>query len=254
MLRSLKSLERYKLSASDGEIGSVADFFFDDHRWAVRYLVAETASFFEDRKVLISPIFFRQADWAEKRFHLAMTREKIKNSPSIDSDEPVSRQHERDYYGYYGYPYYWGYAGLWGVGAYPSLLAPGSLNAILDQHSDGAADPHLRSVNAVHGYRLQASDGEIGRVEDFFVDDETWQVRYLAVNAGSRLSGKKVLIAPEWANRISWGEKQVHFDLTRQQIETSPVWNGTDLIDARYEARLHGHYGRPASEADRAPA
>jgi len=83
MLRSLKSLERYKLCASDGEIGSVADFLIDDHRWAVRYLVAETASFFADRKVLISPLFFRQADWAERRFHLAMTRDKIKNSPAI---------------------------------------------------------------------------------------------------------------------------------------------------------------------------
>lgn len=106
MLRSLKSLERYKLSASDGDIGSVVDFLLDDERWTVRYLVAETGGFLSDRQVLISPISFRQADWYGRRFHLALTREKIRNSPGIDVDKPVSRQQERNYYGYYGYPYY----------------------------------------------------------------------------------------------------------------------------------------------------
>ena len=43
-------------------------------------------------------------------------------------------------------------------------------------------DPHLRSTNAVSGYHVQASDGEIGNVEDFIVDEETWAIRYLIIN------------------------------------------------------------------------
>jgi len=247
MLRSLKSIEHYKLSATDGELGRVVDFLLDDERWAVRYLVAETKSLLTDRKVLISPVFFRQSDWSDRRFRLALTKEKIEQSPNIDADKPVSRQHERSYYGYYGYPYYWGYPGLWGYGGSPSLLAPGSMNAVLDEHSDGKSnDVHLRSAKEMRGYHLQGSDGEIGHVIELFVDEETWQVRYLAIDAGSWLFGKKVLIAPQWAKRISWDERKVYLDLSRQQIKNSPAWNGTEIIDREYESRLHKHYGHPA--------
>src|ERR1039458_3522420 len=118
MLRSLKDLERYTVSATDGDIGTVVNFLLDDERWIVRYLVVETGGFFGGRQVLISPISFREVDWSTHRFHLALTIDKVKNSPSVDTDKPVSRQNERDYFGYYGYPYYWGDSGLWGMGAY----------------------------------------------------------------------------------------------------------------------------------------
>jgi hypothetical protein len=105
MLRSLKDIEGYVVGTSDGEIGKVADFLLDDDRWVIRYLVVQTGgSFFQDgRQVLISPVFFRQAEWATRQFHLALTSEKVKNSPSIDVHKPVSRQHEQDYNRYYGY-------------------------------------------------------------------------------------------------------------------------------------------------------
>src|SRR3989339_1019822 len=104
MLRSLKDLERYTVRATDGDIGSVVNFLLDDERWIVRYLVVQAGGslFLNGRMVLISPISFRQADWSTQYFHLALTMDKVKNSPSIDVDEPVSRQHERIYYRYYG--------------------------------------------------------------------------------------------------------------------------------------------------------
>ena len=120
MLRSLKNLERYKVSATDGDIGSVANFLMDDARWTVRYLVVETGGFFGGRQVLITPIAFREVDYSAERFRLSISMEKVKNSPNINLDLPVSQQHERDYYGYYGYPYYWGYGGLWGWAATPA--------------------------------------------------------------------------------------------------------------------------------------
>ena len=125
MLRSLKDLERYTVTATDGDLGSVSNFLLDDERWTVRYLVVEPGLFHDGRRVLVSPIFFRQPEWATRCFHLALTKDKIRNSPSVNVDKPVSRQHERDYFRYYGYPYYWGYSGLWGMGNYPGLLAPG---------------------------------------------------------------------------------------------------------------------------------
>jgi len=108
MLRSLKDLEHYEVTATDGDIGDVEHFLLDDERWTVRYLVVKTGGFFDGRRVLISPISFRRAEWSTQRFHLALTRDKVKGSPDIDLDLPVSRQNERSFHRYYGYPNYWG--------------------------------------------------------------------------------------------------------------------------------------------------
>jgi sporulation protein YlmC with PRC-barrel domain len=244
MLRSLKDLERYKVSASDGDIGSVVNFLFDDERWAVRYLVVDSGGFFSGRRVLISPISFGQADWSTRRFHVALTMDKVKNSPSIDADRPVSRQHERDYYGYYGYPYYWGYGGLWGMGLYPGLLATGRWDGPAAQHANDS-DVHLRSADEVRGYHIQGSDDAIGHVDDLIVDDETWAVRYLVVDTSNWWFGKKVLIAPAWASSVSWYERKVHLAMTRQAIKDSPEWNASSEIERDFETRLYDYYGRP---------
>ena len=112
MLRSLNELEHYKVNATDGDIGSVVNFLLDDQRWVVRYLVVETGGLLGGHRVLISPISFSRAEWSTRSIHVALTIEKVKDSPSVDVDKPVSRQHEQDYYRYYGYPYYWGYTGI----------------------------------------------------------------------------------------------------------------------------------------------
>jgi len=247
MLRSLKDLERYTVTATDGDIGIVVNFLLDDQRWVVRYLVVETGGFFDRRQVLISPISFRQADWSSRRFYVALTMDKVKNSPGVDVDKPVSRQHEQDYHGYYGYPYYWGYSGIWGMSSYPSALTTGSWTAPAAQHSgEASGDVHLRSVAAVRGYHIQGSDEAIGHVEDFLVDDETWELRYLVVDTSNWWFGKKVLIAPQWASRVSWEQRKVYVDMSREAIENSPEWDATAAVKRAYEARLYEHYGRLA--------
>jgi hypothetical protein len=244
MLRSLKELERYTVTATDGDVGTVVNFLFDDERWAIRHLVVETGDFFNERRVLISPISFRDVDWAMRTFRLALTKDKVKNSPSVDVDQPVSRQHEREYYQYYGYPYYWGYMGegAWGAGCYPALLwsvpAPGAASENAD-HVPGAA--HLRSAKEVRGYHIQGSDDSIGFVEDFIVDDETWEVRYMVVDTSHWWWGRKVLVAPHWTSRVSWAERKVIVNLTREAIKRGPSWEPNSVIRRDYEARLHDY-------------
>jgi sporulation protein YlmC with PRC-barrel domain len=243
MLRSLKDLEQYKVSASDGEVGKVINFLLDDARWTIRYLVVETGSYFHERRVLISPMFFRQADWSTRSFHLALTTERIKKSPSIDLEKPVSRQHEEDYYRYYGYPYYWGYPGVWGLGYFPGAFA--ASEPPVERPKETPSDAHLRSAKEVCGYEVHGRDGVIGHVPDFIVDDETWQIRYLVVDTSRWWLGKKVLVAPEWATRISWQERSVYVDLSRQAIKDSPAWDETAAINRKYEAHLYDYYDRP---------
>lgn len=233
MRRNLKDLEGYGVSATDGELGSVVDFLFDDQHWVVRYLVVETGGFLGGRRVLISPISFRQIDWSTRRFQLALTMDKIRNSPSIDVDKPVSRQHERDYYEYYGYPYYWGSTGIWGMGFNPGLLGGDDWTDRPSEHSEPAGgDVHLRSAAEVRGYHIQGSDGAIGHLQDFIIDEETWGVCYLAIDTRNWWFGKEVLVAPRLATHISWADRTVHVDLSRDGIKNGPEWGATDETDA----------------------
>jgi hypothetical protein len=246
MLRSLKDLEHYTVRATDGDIGSVVNFLVDDERWGVRYLVVETGGSFQGRRVLISPVSFGEPDWPGKTFPLALTMDKIRNSPGIDTDQPVSRQHERDYDDYYGHSYYWGYQGMWGLGAYPGPLANARVDEARPGQADKAAsDVHLRSAAELRGYHIQGSDHAIGHVDDFIVDDETWAVRYLVIDTSIWWFGKKVLVSPHWATSVDWAARTVHLDLPRQTIKDSPLWQSPEAIDRDYETHLYDFYGRP---------
>jgi hypothetical protein len=110
----MKDLEGYTIGAVDGVIGDVKDFYFDDAAWVIRYLVVETGNWLARRRVLISPISINEPNWSEKVFPAAITQEQVKNSPSIDTDKPVSRQHEGEYLDYYEFPHYWVGGALWG--------------------------------------------------------------------------------------------------------------------------------------------
>lgn len=106
MLRSVNELKGKEIHASDGEFGNVDQFLFDDESWTIRYLVVETGKLM-GRKVLISPISIERKQKSDA-LTLSLTKEQIRKSPPIDADRPVSRQHEAEYFNYYGYPYYWG--------------------------------------------------------------------------------------------------------------------------------------------------
>jgi len=245
MLRSLKDLESYNISATDGDIGSVANFLVDDERWTVRYLVAKAGGFFGARRVLISPVSLRHADWSTKSFHVQLTMEKVKHAPGIDSDQSVSRQHEMDLADYYEYPSYWGLAGIWGMGAYPAALASGALGKTGIDRTVPPGDRHLRSVNELRGYHVQGSDEEVGHIQDFIVDDTSWEVRYLVIDTSNSWFGKRVLVAPHWASRVSWSARTIYFHLSREAIRNSPEWKADAAINREYESRLYNYYGRP---------
>ncbi len=251
MLRSLKDLEDFTVSASDGEIGKVGDFYFDDAWWAVRYVVVDTAGFWQERnQVLVSPVAFGKADWPTRRFHLALTREKVRHSPAASLDKPVSRQFEQDYFRFYGWPTYWVGDGLWGNWTYPGQLAmapPAGLSEDLEH-----GDPHLRSLREVAGYHIQGADGEIGHIADVVVDDRTWAIRYLVVDTSNWWIGKKVLLSPHWVERISWAENQIYVNLPRADIKNSPEWLPGQPVNREYEVRLYDYYGRPAYWLDQA--
>ncbi|MGI8965948.1 MAG: PRC-barrel domain-containing protein [Limisphaerales bacterium] len=241
MLKTAKTLKGYKLDSLDGEIGEVKEFYFDDRHWTIRYLVANTGSWLTGRQVLISPHALVAAIKEEKHIAIDLTKKQIEDSPSLNSDKPVSRQFEEAYYGYYGWPMYWSGPNMWGP--YPYIVrAPEKQNK--SNQGGKAWDAHLRSTDAVRGHYIQAADGEIGHVEDFIIDDETWAIRYLVIDTRNWWPGKKVLVSPHWIERVSWSESKVFVNLLRESIKQSPEYTEASLLTRDYETGLHRHYNR----------
>jgi hypothetical protein len=247
MLTSAAHLKGLAIHATDGKIGIVDEFYFDDQTWAIRYLTVDTAGWLGGRQVLISPFSVVHTDWQAKRIDVALTKKQVENSPDIDTHKPVSRQHEAAYMGYYGYPYYWAGPNMWGPASYPSGL-PVPAGVFGEAHAEHIhkekLDFHLRSNHAVSGYHVEAADGEIGHVESFIMDDRAWAIRYMEVTTRNWWPGKKVLVSPAWIQRVSWDHSKVYVGLSRQAIRSGPEFVESAPITREYEDRLFRHYGR----------
>jgi hypothetical protein len=244
MLRNSKQLNGFVVHAADGELGTVDQLYFDDETWAIRYLTVELG-WLGGRRVLISPISVIQVDWQTTRLDVVLTKKQVENSPNIDTDKPVSRQHEIAYSGYYGYPYYWAGPCMWGPSAYPGGVMTAPNDARADRIWRESKDSHLRSTKAVTGYHIEAVDGELGHVDGFIVDDESWAIHYIEVETKNWWPGKKVLVSPAWIERMSWEDSKVYVGLSREAIKSAPELVDYTPITREYEYRLYSHYGRP---------
>jgi sporulation protein YlmC with PRC-barrel domain len=239
MLRSLKALLGYAVVATDGDIGTVHDFYFHDDSWIIRYLVVDTGHWLPGRKVLIPPGMLGQSNWTNSTFPVTLTREQVEKSPDIDTDKPISRQHELDLHNHFGWPAYWIDPGF---GPTPVMMP---IALILESATPAAAatqekgDPHLWSFMEVRGYHIHASDGEIGHVEDFVVDDEFWVMRGLVVDTRNWLPGKQVFVSPQWLGEIRDLERRMEVSLTREHIRDCPEFDPAAPVGRECEARLY---------------
>ncbi len=229
MSLSIKQLYGNKLGATDGEIGHVKDFYFDDRTWVVRYVVADTGSWLLGRQVLISPRAFGSLHPAEKILGVKLTRKQIESSPSIAMHLPVSRQFEEQYHQYYGRPYYWQGDALWGNEwhAHDAVLptvTQSATKAVQQRPAiQGLLISHLRSTQAVNGYHLLTSDGILGHLCDFMMDAQSWKIDQLVIKTGHRFSGKEVQIPVSTVSGINYEESTVTVNLTREDVEHSPA-------------------------------
>jgi uncharacterized protein YrrD len=256
VLRNVKDLRGYAISAKDGLIGKVSDLYFDDERWAIRYFVVDTGNWLSGKQVLISPHSIGHPDWMGQLLPVALTKAQVERSPDIDTRQPLSRQHEAEYLGYYGYPYYWGGSGLWGMEAYPSSLTGLALGGAEMQlrppKSQSHAAFHLQSCKDGIGHQVHATDGDIGHLEDMLVDEQSWAIRYLIVNTSNWWSGHRVLVAPQWLEALTWSAAKLSVGMTRQAIKDAPIFDPAAQLDRQQEQAIYEHYGRPDYWTDRA--
>ncbi len=244
MLRSMNEIKGYALLAEDGEIGRCKDFLLDDPNWTVRYMVADTGNWLPGRQVLILPLFLGRPDWASCLFPVKLVKKQVEDAPRLEEHAPVHRQYEVEYHSFYGLPFYW--AGTHALGPVPYPAPLHDVNPESGEPSDPNQDECLlRSANELVEYHIKAVDGEIGHVEDFILDDDSWTVRYIVVDTRNWLPGKKVLVPPAWIESADWLQKTVTVDLTKGQVERSPEYDPSAPVNREYENLLYDFYGRP---------
>jgi hypothetical protein len=243
MLFSMNDLYGFTIGASDGDIGTVNECYFDDVSFTVRYVVVDTGGWLSGRKVLLSPIAFRGMDREHRRITAALTKAQVEQSPDIETDKPVARQHEAAYHRYYDYVPYWAGSMLWGMSPLPYLPAWRTLTAAeaererrWDWEARERDNPHLRSSRTVTGYHMRATDGDIGHVADYLVDDQSWSIRDVVVDTAKWCAGKKVLVPPDWIERVDWDRSTVYLTITRAQARNSPEYDPGRTTEHTHEA------------------
>jgi hypothetical protein len=241
MLINAKAIIGCALDSLDGQIGKVKGFYFDDRHWTIRYLVADTGTWLPIRKVLISPHALAATDTVKRLITVTLTRKQIEESPSLDSEKSISRQFEEEYYKYYTWPFYW--VGQLEWGNYPHIVRDFEKKDHVPE-DEKKVDSHLYSTDTVSGFHIQAIDGEIGHVDDFMIDDETWAIRYLVIDTHNWWPGKKVLISPNWIDCVTWNKSKVYVHLQRATIKLSPEYTDCSMLTREFEAELHRYYNR----------
>jgi uncharacterized protein YrrD len=222
MLRSLKQLYGDQLRASDGDIGHIKDFYFDDRNFTVRYVVADTGSWLTGRQVLLSPHSFGPLPDSGKLLPIKLSRRQIENSPLIETHKPISRKYEEEYHQHYGLPNYWIGLGLWGMSGFPIFEMPVEAGP-----NSNSLESHLFSSKAVNGYSITARDDSIGHVCDFMMDTQTWAIIDFVIKTGHLFSGREVLIPVGKIDRISYEDSTLFTNLTALQVEQSPLHETT---------------------------
>jgi sporulation protein YlmC with PRC-barrel domain len=248
MLVAVSALRNYQIQGTDGGIGTVSDILFDDRNWTARWVVANTGTWLSERKVVIHPSAIAIVDHEDDALIVRLTKAQIEGSPNLLEHQPLSQQMETSVAGYYGVPPFFGDFSSMGALASPFSQPPtfGASDYRESERTEPGLDHkdfHLRSVASITGYHIHATDGAIGHVENFLIDDERWDIRYLIVDTKNWWPGQRVLIAPSAVEAVIWSVRQMSLDISMEAVKTSPPWNPATMVDEVYEQKLRHHYG-----------
>lgn len=258
MLRGAHQVMGTKLHTVDGDMGHVDDFYFGDHDWIIRYMIVRTGSWFAHKDVMLALDTIRDLAWDAKSLHVNLTQDQVKDAPDLDLAKPVTREQEMELAQYYKGP---GYGSI-APGNVLDITSAGVISEPMPDSMSGYSEatkataelrraaqaddlPHLRGIKEVTGYHIAETDGSIGHVSDFFFDENSRTIQYLLVDTGHWMPGRKVLIPTRAIEDISWSDKKVYVNVTREQVQNSPVFDPRGNVERHYEESLYDHYGLP---------
>lgn len=251
MLQAAKKFISMKVQCTDGICGHIRDIYFDDDKWTLRYFLLDTGSWLPGKLVLISPLAIDEIDFKNKIIDVNLSKEQVDKCPNPSEHVPISRQMEEQFANYYNYPFYWPGTGIWPALGYDLAYYAGFKNRGLTdqekktiQQSVKTKDQHLRTINELKGYAIEGRDGRIGHVENFILDDETWELRYLVIDTINWWPSRVVILSPQWVERIEWADSKIVLNLNKEKIKNSPLYIEENL-DRDYEINLYDYYQEP---------
>lgn len=271
MLHKAHTLIGTKIHATDGEMGHIEDFYFDDAKWMVRYMIVRTGSWFSGKRVMLAPSTIRDVIWEKHSIFVNLSQEQITKSPDLNMEMPVTREQEIELVQQLNYPDFWsgtpgpiddaistmGFAatgvavmGTGPAGSPPevpdeiasdiystdisnsSMLGPDSSNtaegeveaSVTRAAQAGAMGVQLHEVKRLTGFHVVGNDEPVGKVSDFMIDDESWQIPSLLVDTTAWWPGGEVLVATDLITGITPSHSQVHINATRDQVKGSPEY------------------------------
>ncbi|MFS0787910.1 PRC-barrel domain-containing protein [Shouchella sp. 1P09AA] len=272
MLIHAKSLSKFNMNATDGELGQLDDFYIDSHTLNVRYFVGDTRTWFFGGKVLLNVDAFTDIDLDEGHISINATKEQIKNSPKPDDAAPINRFYEQELSEHYGWPAYWsvpavptasGYGTTTAAGAplIPPVYTPNPTETAEDTKATmrtGAEEQkmeekfqqhvHLFSLDELKGYHVHAKGGEVGKVLDFVlhfdknVEIGNWSVRYMIVDVGGFMQKEPIIVPMQTVKEVTWFDNSIIIDLDKEKIEEAEEYTTEQTITAETEQGLFTHY------------
>lgn len=251
MLRSILSLRNFSIKATDGEIGKVKDFYFDDQTWKLRYLVVETGNWLLGRKVLISTAALHAPEWDSHTFPVDLTKDQVKHSPDIDTERPVTMEQEADLNNHYLWPWDGAGVGFLTTGMVGGVVAPDipfEERISREMHKSDPKDVsarHLRSFRHLDDFRVRTADDDIGELHDFLLDDKDWNIPYMVIEAGNWYSGDKLLAPTKFVDRVEWASRAIAYLKPVSSMKNTPVFDYAQLDNEELMKRFENSYPNP---------
>ncbi len=240
MLIALSQMVGSVVQGTDQRLGTLSNIVFDGQHWVVRYVVIDTSNWFPGHEIPLRPTELNDLQWGEHRVSAQLSKSQAELGPRTKFPDPMARQMQRELSQYYQLPIYWSVDPIYAA-AVPELHVSADQSSEIEK-----MQLDVRSGNEIHSYDIHATDGLFGTVHDLIVDDEFWVVRYVVVDTGHWLPGRKVIFATSWIDRISWTERALYVDLTKAQVESSPHYDPHQIVNRTYEENLYDYHGRQA--------
>jgi len=246
MIYGTKQLKEYKLKTHDGIMGSIVDIYFQDTLWKMRYAVVQTDQNFKNRRVLIAASVMSNPDKNKRIIPVDLSHEQIANAPDVDSEEPISRYHEKSLSNYYGWPNYWKDVNELGYDFRTShtaieqatepepitdaaeLAAPENPAMVSQEHEEDEGMIHVRSFTEVRGYTILGPQSPIGPLLDIIIDTDGWRIASFLTDPSGDAVGKHIAFAPEWIKDIQWKNKKITTRISQDALKNlKPVTKDT---------------------------
>jgi len=244
MLNTFTDLRSYPVCLEDGaQAGTLDDLYFDDRDWSLRYLVVDVGGWFSGRQALLGITAAERPDTHKRIWPTALTEPDLRSAPAPQAEPTVAEREEMAAWHLATDRPYLTMSGP-GVG-YTPHMAERHLAAASEPGAEPETETHLRSMDEVSGYSVTGRDDGLGTVADFLVNPLDWQVRYLVVDTGTWLPGRRAVLSTEWVTAVLWSEQRVEVDVPRHLVETSPEIEDLPGLQRSEEESLFLHYAMP---------